>query len=240
METAKYNNEGFSLFLGMSIAFLIINVIGFGPTFYFAPFGGNPNLDSLRIIHGLVFSAWYLLFFAQALVAKSLNFRAHRLMGYVGMFLAVGIVINGTVMTAYFANDFTPTGEVGDLIFKASGVWANFHLVLSFTIFICLGFLFRRRLQLHKRFILLAAIAMMTAATSRIAAFEIQPLHAGAFTFISILALLLVPMIYESVQYRQVHSIYKWGAAAYFVTLILFAAVLPFTVFGQSAVFWFS
>ncbi|UHQ54956.1 MULTISPECIES: hypothetical protein [Microbulbifer] len=240
METNNYNNEGFTLFLGMAFALLLINLVGFGPTFFFTPLTEpNPKLDTTRIIHGFTFSAWYLLFCAQAIAAKSLSFRAHRTMGFIGLFLAIAIVINGSIMTAHFANEFTPTDEVGPLILQASGVWANFHLVLSFAAFIVLGMAFRKQLQLHKRFVLLATIAMMTAATSRIAAFDGQPIHEGAFTFLCLLVLLLTPICYELVQYRKVHPVYLWGSAAYFVSLILFAAVIPMTAFGQSAVFWF-
>ena len=231
--------EGTILFLAMSVALIIINIIGFGPTFFFASLRETNNLNALKVIHGIIFSSWYLLLLAQALLIDRQSLRLHKYLGYCGAAIALAVIVNGAIMAAYFANDFQPTEDIGALIYKATGVWANFHLVISFTTFVLLGLTFRKKPDWHKRFMLMSAIAMMTAAVTRIANFGIIPIHAGALTFIGMLGLLLTPILYEYIKYRNVHAIYKWGTVAYFITLIIFAAVMPFTPFGQSAVFWF-
>lgn len=55
--------------LAMAGLVLALVVIGFGPTYYYAPVtGGRPDFVYTPLIHlhGLVFSLWVLLFIAQA------------------------------------------------------------------------------------------------------------------------------------------------------------------------------
>lgn len=227
------------LFVSMSIVFIAVTVTGFGPTFFFSAFSDSPALPFRHMLHGVIFTSWYALFFVQSLAIYQSNFRLHKLLGYCGVFLAFAIIINAAVMVVYFTNDFQPTGNPGDLIFKATGVWANFHLALSYVLFVSLALAYRLQPHLHQRFMLLASIGMMTASVTRIGTSGVVPIHAGTFTFIGMFILLMTPICYEYVTYKKVHPIYKWGAAGYFVTLILFAAVMPFTSVGQAAVFLF-
>lgn len=185
------------------------------------------------------FFSWYLLFLVQSLLISNHNVRYHKYLGYGGILLLILVLIDGAFMSIDYANAFSPTENIGALIIRASGVWANIHVLLATLILAMLAVIYRSSPQLHKRFMLLVAISMMTGPIARIASFDIIPLHEGAIVFIGLLILLLIPIIYDYTIHKKVHPIYIWNLPIYFITLIIFAAVIPMTQLGQSAVFWF-
>ncbi len=73
-----------------------------------------------------------------------------------------------------------------------------------------------------------------------IASYGVIPLHEGAIVFSGLLILLLIPILYEFEKFKKVSSIYLWNLPLYFITLIVFAAVIPMPQQGQSAVSWFN
>lgn len=228
-----------ALFVALAAIFLAISLLAFGQKLMIDPVIGVPSLSAEKILHGVLFFSWSLLFLVQTLLIKVRHFKYHRYLGYTGFGLITLVLLDGCYMSVEYANAFFPTENIGDLIVRASGVWANIHVLLATLILVVLGVVYRRRPALHQRFMLLTATSMMTGPLARIASYGIIPLHEGAVVFLGLLILLLVPIIYELIKYRKVHPVYLWNLPLYFITLIIFAAVIPMTQFGQSAVFWF-
>lgn len=239
MENKSPNTRDYSLFIVLAAIFLAISLIAFGQKLIIDPIQNQSELSAEKIFHGALFFSWYVLFLIQALLINNHNVKYHKYLGYAGIVLIVGVLIDGVFMSINYANAFTPTENHGDLIIRASGVWANMHVLLATLVLVALAVMYRHRAQLHQRFMLLAAISMMTGPLSRIASYHIIPLHEGAVVFLGLLILLLIPMLYEHIKYKKVHAIYLWNLPIYFITLIIFAAVIPMTQSGQSAVFWF-
>lgn len=239
MEKSLSKTTEYRFFISYAVTFLIISLIAFGEKLIIDPIRGESELSKGKIFHGALFFSWYLLFLVQSLLISNQNVRYHKYLGYAGILLLTGVLIDGAFMSIDYANSFSPTENIGDLIIRASGVWANIHVLLATLILAILAVIYRRRAQLHKRFMLLVAISMMTGPIARIASFDIIPLHEGAVVFIGLLILLLTPIIYDYVNHKKVHPIYIWNLPIYFITLIIFAAVIPMTPLGQSAVFWF-
>jgi hypothetical protein len=226
-------------FISYAVTFLIISLIAFGEKLIFDPIFGESKLSAEKIFHGTLFFSWYLLFLVQSLLISNHNVKYHKYLGYAGILLLAAVLIDGAFMSIDYANAYSPTENIGDLIVRASGVWANIHVLLATLFLAVLAVMYRRHPQLHKRFMLLVAISMMTGPIARIASFGIIPLHEGAVVFIGLLTLLLIPIIYDYTNHKKVHPIYIWNLPIYFITLIIFAAVIPMTQLGQSAVFWF-
>ncbi|MFN0139207.1 MAG: hypothetical protein ACKVQW_03845, partial [Pyrinomonadaceae bacterium] len=104
------------LFAVVAVLFPVIVLIGFGRTYYarFA-FDVPPVPGKLVHLHGLVMSAWVLLFCGQVLLIHTKNHRVHMRLGFVGLALAVAVVIVGfftAVAGAKFGSPSTPPGVV--------------------------------------------------------------------------------------------------------------------------------
>lgn len=239
MEKNVSKTNDSTLFVSLAVIFLTISLLAFGKKLILDPILGSSSLSTEKIVHGALFFSWNLLFLVQILLIRRSNFNYHKYLGYTGIGLITLVLLDGCIMSISYANSFIPTENIGDLIIRASGVWANIHVLLATSILVTLAVVYRRRPPLHQRFMLLAATSMMTGPLSRIASFGVIPLHEGAVVFSGLLILLLIPILYEFAKYKKVSSIYLWNLPLYFITLIIFAAVIPMTQLGQSAVFWF-
>ena len=227
-------------YVAMALLLIVINLVGFGPTFYFNHYFNYPDLSQAFFIHGVVLSSWYVLFLVQSMLLEFKHYWLHRVLGYAGCVLALVILVSSVMMFFEFMVDFKPTSDVGALIYKATGLWAAIHLWFSFALFVVLGLVYRRMPGLHRRFMLLASIGMMTAPVARMSEFPGVPMHPGAFTFLVMFILLFLPMVHDKVMEGKVHKVSIAGASVYFITLIVFAAVMPFTEFGRELVYFFS
>ncbi|MBL8180440.1 MAG: hypothetical protein JNL64_02380 [Blastocatellia bacterium] len=86
-------------FLVFSIAFPLINLIGYAPTFYLKPLFDRPPLPSALVIaHGVLMTAWIVLFGVQALLVSSKRVKTHITLGMLGISVATAMVFVG-VMT---------------------------------------------------------------------------------------------------------------------------------------------
>ena len=227
------------LYVALAVIFVAICTFAFVEKLIIDPILGVSSLSTEKIVHGVLFVSWVVLFLLQSILIMKGKLTSHRFWGYIGIALISVVLLNGCYMAVVYANEFIPTENIGSLIIRASGVWANFHVLIATSILVALAVAYRRRPVLHKRFMLLAAISLMTGPLARIASFGIIPLHEGAVVFCGLFILLMIPILYEWVKYKKVHALYLWNLPVYFITLIIFAAVIPMTPFGQSAVFWF-
>lgn len=149
-------------FTGMALLVLLCTFLGFAPSYYLrglvpAPHPYEP-LNPLVHAHGIVFSAWVLLFLVQTSLVAGHRVDLHRRLGLLGvglvalmipLGLAVGVLGIGRPLTA-------PPG-----IDPRS--WAALPLldVPLFGGLIIAGLITRRRPAVHKRLMLLAMINML-------------------------------------------------------------------------------
>jgi hypothetical protein len=85
-------------FLMIAILFPLTVIVGFGPTYYLKGFLTSPPVPSAMVhVHGLVMSAWVLLFVAQVYMIRSTRIKLHQRLGLAGIALAVVIVAAGLV-----------------------------------------------------------------------------------------------------------------------------------------------
>src|SRR5215204_5948781 len=91
-------------YVTMSYACAAIAFAGFIPT-YWAPvasqtFGGA----SILHVHGLLFSAWPVLFIIQARLAVARRFERHRALGFAGISLATAMLFAGVLVVIHSLN----------------------------------------------------------------------------------------------------------------------------------------
>ena len=196
---------------GMAVAMAVTVLVGFGATYYLRLFSGTPLTVSGGAItptlhlHGLLFSAWVLLFLVQTALIAGRRVNVHRRLGYASSALAAGMVIVGFRTAVEAAGRGSAPPGVDPLSFLAVPL---FDLVL-FTGFVSAAMLKRRDKEAHKRLMLLAYVSIITAAVARWPG--ILPLGPLAFFGLSFL-FAVAGMVYDRVSRGRIHRVYLWGA----------------------------
>jgi len=140
---------------------------GFAKTYYLKFLFATPPLPSLVVhAHGVVMTAWVILFLVQVGLIETRRVRVHQRLGYVGIGLAVLVIVTG-VWTALGAarhgSMSTPTGfsqptfsivPLGD--------------ILLFTLFFGLAVYFRRTPRRHKGLMFLTVVNFLPPAIGRL------------------------------------------------------------------------
>jgi hypothetical protein len=182
------------LFAAAAIAFPLIILAGFGPTYYAKGLFASPPLPSgLVHVHGLVMTAWVALFVAQVRFIAAGRVRLHQRLGYASVGLAVLLIATG-IPTALRAAKFGSAAfppDVPPLAFLAVPL---FDLVM-FAVLFGAAIAYRRQPAAHKSLMLLTAISFLPPALARL---PIPPLQAlGPLWFFggpTVLAALLVAL----------------------------------------------
>lgn len=185
---------------GMAVAIVITVFAGFAQSYYLKSYFGRPPLSPLLHLHGIVFSAWLVLFITQTTLVAANRTRIHRRLGIAGAVLAMVMLLVGTATALIRAKQgAAPTG-IPPLPFLTVPLGD----MLVFGILVGSGFYFRRRADMHKRLILLATIAILPAAVARLPFAFIQ--QNGPLAFFGLADLFIVPcIIYDIVSRGRVH-----------------------------------
>ena len=153
-------------YTGMSVAVLCVVLLGFGQSFYLRPFFPDSPAPSYPMVlfHGVLFSSWVGLFVAQVGFIRKDNFLLHRRAGTFAAYLAPVLVIQGALL----AQSAVKVGRVDPRFGSALPLVLPVGDLLLFSMFVALGFLWRKKPQHHKRAMLLATINFINAAIGRI------------------------------------------------------------------------
>ena len=150
----------------MAVAAAVSVFLGFARSFYLKPYFPTvgPSLTPLLLAHGLIFSSWIVLFVTQTALVATRRTPVHRRLGWVGAGLAVLMVVVGTltgIVRAKIAE--TPPGGTPPLAFLTIPLGDMF-------VFACLvgaAVYYRRRVDVHKRLMMIATLAVLPAAFAR-------------------------------------------------------------------------
>lgn len=177
------------------------------------------SFESVHILHGVTFLLWYMLFFSQALLIRNGNVKLHMTIGSVSIFLVVAMVVTGALVMQKAWLDGT-TGDPS--MTPAQFIVFPFSDLLLFSFFYGMAILFRKKADVHKRFIVFAGLLMMGAALSRVVdTLGLSPQLVGPL----VLALFIILVVYDWRTLRRVHPVTIIG----FVLLIL-RVVAAFTL----------
>jgi hypothetical protein len=193
-------------FSGMAVAAAITVFIGFSRTYFLKGMFGAPELDVARHLHGAVFTSWILFFIVQTSLIAARRTDLHRRLGIAGSLLAGTMVVLGYIVAIASARrGFTPPGGPPPLVFFS----IPFFDLVVFTTLVASALYFRRRPETHKRLMLVATIALLTAAIARFPGLETAgPLgyFAGTDLFI------VVSLIYDRLAHGRIHRAFIWGS----------------------------
>ena len=183
------------------MALLILGSVflGFAHTYYLAGVFRAPLPSFIVHVHGAAFSCWILLLVTQTALVSAGRVDMHRRLGILGFLLACSMVILGVLAaTNSLARGFAPPG-LDPLTFYVIPItdMAIFATLIFFA--------FRNRSDPsgHKRFILIATIALLIAAIARwpFTAFLGKPIAATLFSYVFLLLL----VAYDLWSIRKVH-----------------------------------
>lgn len=183
---------------------LAIVLVGFARTFFLKPFfQAPPPLSLLTIAHGLVMTAWFVLFIVQTQLVAAGNVRTHRRLGVAGVWLAALVLVAGTT-----------TAIVGARLGHTPGPPPRIFLTVPlgdmvvFAILAGAGFAYRRRGDYHKRLMVLAFAGMITAAVARI------PGNGNiVLDFVETLLFCAACIAWDTWRERRLHPAFAWGFA---------------------------
>jgi len=176
-------------FTGMALAILITVFAGFSRTYFLRSYFTPGPLIPLLHLHGLVFSSWIALFITQTSLIAAKRVRTHMTLGIAGGVIASLMIIVGTVTAIIRAKGPSPIPGVNPLTFLTIPLGD----MLVFAILVSSAFYFRRRVDVHKRLMLLATIGILPAAVARLPFAFIQ--QYGPLAFFGLSDLFIVPCV---------------------------------------------
>src|SRR6476469_2529822 len=211
---AEERSRDHRFFTGMALASALTVFIGFARTYYLrSAFDGPPVPTPLVHLHGLVFTAWILLFIAQTSLVAAGRTDLHRRLGAVGAGLVVALLVVGWITAIAAARrGVTPPGGPPPLAFLS----VPMGTLAVFATLVVIGLANRSRRETHKRLMLLATIAQLPPAIARCRFF----LPGGPLLAIGGTTLFVrVCMGYDRLSHGRIHSAFLWGGLFLIISL---------------------
>ena len=211
-------------FLPVAIAIALVVFLGFAPTYYLRGRFHSEPLPAVFAIHGAVFSAWVVLFVVQAALVSARRTALHRKLGLLGAVLApLMLVVGYQAAVAAARRGSVVPGLPPPLVFLAVPL---FDLVV-FAPLVGIALWRRRDAATHKRLMLVAMLAITTAATARLPGM----LALGPPAWFGLTCLFLVAgMAWDKWARGRVHRAYVWGGL-----FLVLSVPLRFAVAGTDA-----
>lgn len=216
-------------FTGMAITMALFVFVGFAPTYYLypvlgvEPVRGPAPLTPLVHLHAAVATAWMLFLIVQTGLIYGRQHAYHMRNGLIGASLALALVVIGFAVALYSARaGRTPPGwtATGFLIIP-------FASVIVFAGFIAAALAWRRRVDFHKRLMLIGTMALLVPAGSRFARHFLMPIVPGGPIGGMILSdLFLAALAVHDIRTRgRLHPATLWGGTIMLVSQPLRVAI---------------
>jgi len=193
------------LYILAAILTPLIVLAGFARTYYLKPFFNTPDIPGRIVhLHGIVMTAWVVFFVLQISLVETRRTKIHQRLGILGAALAALVVIVGVLTGLFAAVRANARPEALSFLIIPLGD------MLIFSILIGLALYFRRKLHVHKRLMLLAAVNLLTPAIARIPLDLITnggPLAFFAFTDLCLLAC----VAFDTLKHRRLYPVFLWG-----------------------------
>jgi hypothetical protein len=202
------------LYLGMALAALVTIAIGFAPSFYLRP-RSLPPLPPVVVAHGVIFTAWIVVFVVQTSLITTGHTAIHRRLGFIGMGLAGVMLVMGPLIAISAARRGVFPGD------PLAFLLVPLMDVVLFAACVGLAYHYRRRSELHKRWMLLAVASLLPPAISR------WPIASNRPMVVLWVVLLFVAAraIADLVTGTRVHPVTLWGGLCLLASLPLRFAV---------------
>ena len=193
-------------FLWVAVASAFVALVGFARTFYLKFFLHTASLPVLVWIHGLVMTLWLLIFIAQTWLIRSHRAGLHRRLGMFAVALAAIIVLLGETLTINAVRRETLMHKFGRFHYLLG---INTLNLLLFGIFVGFGYVARRRPDVHKRLMVLAALTLLAPAIARVV---LLFTHSPLPQFLAFYACFFVCLGVDTIRHRRLHPAFALGS----------------------------
>ena len=150
-------------FTAIGLVMIVVAVAGFAPSII-DPSERLAPLTPLVAVHGILLFSWLLLFLLQTVLIGSRRVAFHRRMGTVAVVLLTMLVPLSYLVTLQMVErGFDLSGDQGGKTDPLFGSIFNFVGLIEFLVLAGVALAYRRRNEIHKRFMLFANISLMGA-----------------------------------------------------------------------------
>lgn len=151
-------------FLAVAVLFPLTVIAGFAPTYYLKPLFASPPVPGLLVhAHGVVMSAWVVLFGVQVYLIAARRIRVHQRLGQFGIALAAAAAGLGLVTAVAAAR----RGQTVPGLSPAEFMIVPFGDVAVFLVLFGAAVYYRKRPAEHKRLMLLTVLNFLPPALAR-------------------------------------------------------------------------
>lgn len=201
-------------YLGSTVVFLGLVVWTFARTYFLRPFFAARPLGLLLHVHGVVMSGWVALLVVQSALVAVRRVRWHRRLGVFGAGWAGMVVILGTVTTIHAA-----AREVQGHTARAAPqvIILGFELVqmLLFASFAGAAIGLRRKVDFHKRLMLLTIPCMLPSVLARLPV----EFMTNDVILVSLHAMVIGCIGIDTWRQRRLHPAFGWGGLTFLVAI---------------------
>ena len=193
------------LFLSAALLVAISVFVGFSRTYYLHRWFHKPNLTLFLHVHAAAMTLWIALFLIQTLLIQADQTALHRKLGVLGIVSAALVPIFGVSATVIAARREV-LAHAQDVSIVIVVLALELTQMLTFAGFAAGGFLLRKRVDVHKRLMLLATLSMLPNAIVRI-------VHLPSFVIpLTIWSLLIaLVVLLDRLAQRKLHPVFsRW------------------------------
>ena len=205
------NARGLRGYFFAAIVLAAIMVAGFAKNYYLRTWLGTRPISFMVHVHGLIMTAWIVLFLVQTLLIVKQRVDLHRRVGVAGAVLAGVVVVLGlyTIATSIVrGNPHTDAAHFAFLFVAFDGL-----SLLLFGGLVLTAVRVRLRPQVHKRLMLMAMISLLPPALGRLVA---------RFTRVDVYPIVLALMcmmvgicvLIDTIRHRRLHAAFAWSGAS--------------------------
>jgi uncharacterized membrane protein YozB (DUF420 family) len=228
-------------FLAVAVVMLVVNFVGFAPSYFLKLYFDTPELPLRTHLHGVLFTSWFVLFAVQTVLVQRRHVRWHQRLGRVGALLAILLVLSASMIIHYRALEYD--GSQASLTNTTLVVSGNVALLLLFTLFVGFGVLYRRRADWHRRFMLLASLSMTPQSLGRFGRLPLPRLvdpvpNEVLFVLGGLLLLLAAVWVHDVVRRGRLHPVTGFGCPFFLGMVMLAAVALPEMTWAQNVILW--
>ncbi|MHA7821040.1 MAG: hypothetical protein ACX930_15445 [Erythrobacter sp.] len=195
-------------YLAIGIYVFALGALGFARNFYLLPLGSEPLHDSGpiyfgTIIHGLACTAWLALAVWQPWLILTNRRALHRASGRWGALIALLVFVTGIHVSLVQAIRFAGGEGNAGFVIVPLGIMAGFALSFGLALH------YRRKTDLHKRWIVIAHCMILEPAAARALGTLEMPV------FPAIILLIALPVLagaaFDAVRHRRIPWLYLLG-----------------------------
>jgi hypothetical protein len=212
------------LYLTASVGFLLLVLWTFARTYFLKFLYATPPLSALLHVHAVVMTGWVVLLAVQSTLISVRRVAWHRRLGVFGAGWAALLVIVGSVTTVHAAarevRGHTPMAAPQVVI-----TTLDLAQMVLFAAFVIIAIRQRRRVDIHKRLMLLTIACMLPDPLARlpVSFMTNELILAGLYGFV------VLCVAADTLRHRRLHPALGWGGLIMLTTftVLLFAAQTP-------------